>query len=222
MRLATLVALSSLLAVGALNGTLEGRSAAQYAERSAAMHSQLEWENDLFRVRRIAIAPSTQMSAPETNDSILVYLNADLEGRLPAAEAVFQARGAQPLENRGSVRFDAISIALKDVPASQPGVTPPEAFPVAGATDVRVVIDNPRVTVVKARYKSNAYSGPLHFHPRDAVVVYLGGGYAWPTGGTWGSYRVARGDVDLIPANTLHAFGNAGSDPLDVLVIVPK
>lgn len=222
MRLPALVVLSSLLAVGVVNGTLEGRVAAQYAERSLAHRYPQEWENDLFRVRRIALAPRTQMSAIESDDSVLVFLTADLEGRMPPAEAAFQPRGAGPLENRGSVRFEAISIGLKDVPVSRPSGTPPEAFPLIDPTDVRILIDNPRVIVLRARYRSNAYSGPLHFHPKDALVIYLGGGYTWPMNGMWGSYRVTRGDIDLVPANTFHPFGNAGSDPLDVLVIVPK
>jgi mannose-6-phosphate isomerase-like protein (cupin superfamily) len=222
MRLPALIVLSSLLAVGAVNGTIEGRVAAQYAERPIANRYPQEWENDLFRVRRLAIAPRTQMTAPESDDSVLVFLTADLEGRMPPAEAVFQPRGARPLENRGSARFEAISIGLKDMPANPASGTPPEALPFPDASDVRILIDNPRVIVLKTRYRSNAYSGPLHFHPKDTAVIYLGGGYVWPMNGMWGSYRVTRGEIDLVPANTLHTFGNAGSDPLDVLVIAPK
>lgn len=222
MKRSTLVVLSSLLAIGAVNGTIEERVAAQYGERSFASRHPQEWESDLFRVRRIAIAPRTQMTASESDDSVLVFLTADLDGRMPPAEAVFQPGGARPLENRGSVRFDAISIALKNVPASVPGATPPEALPLDDFTDVRILIDNSRVIVLRTRYKSNAYRGPLHLHPKDTVAIYLRGGYTWPTNGTWGSYRVRRGDLDLVPANTLHTFGNAGGDPLDVVVIVPK
>jgi mannose-6-phosphate isomerase-like protein (cupin superfamily) len=217
--------LSSLLAVGAVNGTFGGTVAAQYAGQSVANRYPQEWENDQFRVRRVAIAPRTQMTAfesPGSDDSVLIFLTADTEGRMPTAEAVFVPRGARPLDNRGTVRFEAISIALKDVPVSRPSGTPPEAFPLTDAADVRILIDNPRVIVLKARYRSNAYSGPLHFHPKDTVVIYLGGGSAWPMNGRWGSTRVRRGDIELVPANTLHTFGNAGSDPLDVLVIAPK
>jgi hypothetical protein len=58
-------------------------------------------------------------------------------------------------------------------------------------------------------------------HPEDVVIVYLRGGYAWPTTDAWGAERVSRGDVDVIPANTFHRPGNAGSDPLELLEIVP-
>ena len=221
MRLATLVALTSLLGVGAV-GMLERPVAAQYVERSIANRFPQEWENDLFRVRRLAIAPGSQMTAADSDDSVIVFLTADLQGSMPPAEAAFQPRGTGPLENRGNRRFEAISIGLKDVPVSGPRVTPPEALPLVDPADVRILIDNPRVTVLKTRYRSNAYSGPLHFHPKDTVAIYLGGGYAWPIDGTWGSYRVTRGDIDLVPANTLHAFGNAGSDPLDVVLVIPK
>ena len=60
--------------------------------------------------------------------------------------------------------------------------------------------------------------------PRDinAVIVYLHGGYTWlPTAG-WDTYRVRRGDIDVLPANTIHTFGNAGGDPLEFLAIFPK
>jgi hypothetical protein len=221
MRPPTLVVLSLLLAICAAGGMLEGRAGAQYAERSMASRYPREWENDLFRVQRIAIAPSAQVTAPPS-DSVLVFLTADLDGRMPPAEAIFQAGGAGTLENRGSVPFEAISIGLKDVPPAETAGTPPEALPLADLVDVRTLVDNPRVVVLKSRYRSNAYSGPLHFHSKDVVVIYLRGGHTGPANGLWGSYRVARGDIDLVPAHTLHTFGNAGSDPLDVLVVVPK
>jgi mannose-6-phosphate isomerase-like protein (cupin superfamily) len=222
MKLPTLVVLSLFLTLGVVNGILEQPVAAQYVERSIANRFPQEWENDLFRVRRLAIAPGSQMTAADSDDSVIVFLTADLQGRMPPAEAAFQPRGTGPLENRGTRRFEAISIGLKDVPVSSPRVTPPEALPLVDPADVRILVDNPRVTVLKTRYRSNAYSGPLHFHLKDTVAIYLGGGYAWPIDGTWGSYRVTRGDIDLVPANTLHAFGNAGSDPLDVVLVIPK
>ena len=76
--------------------------------------------------------------------------------------------------------------------------------------------------MLKARYRSTAYATPLHFHPRDLLAVYLAGGYTWLPQPEWGAYRVTRGEVDLVPADTLHLFGNAGSDPLDCLLVFPK
>jgi quercetin dioxygenase-like cupin family protein len=217
MRLPALVVLSSVMA-----GTFAGGVSAQYAERDRASRYPAEWENDLFRVRRIAIAPRAQAATEADDDRVLVFLSAGLDGRMPAADAVFQPRGSRPLENLGGTLFEAISIGLKDGPESRASATPPEAVPLTDDTDVRTLIDNPRVIVLKVRYRSTAYGGPQHFHPKDALVIYLGRGYTWAANGMWGSYRVSRGDIDLVPAHTLHSFGNAGSDPLDVLVIVPK
>jgi quercetin dioxygenase-like cupin family protein len=219
MRGSILVVVTSCLALGVSNATLDGR---QYAERSSASRSPQEWENDVFRIRRVAIAPGSQAPALGNDDRVMVFLTAGLDGRVPQAEAVFQPRDTQPIANRGTVRFEAIAIGLKDAAATQPKVTPPEALSFLDDDDVRVLIDNPRVSVLKVRYRSNAYSSPLHFHSTDTLVVYLNGGYTWSMGSPWGTYRVRRGDVDLIPANTLHTLGSAGSDPLDLLVVVPK
>ena len=88
--------------------------------------------------------------------------------------------------------------------------------------NVSTVIDNDRVLVLKQRYEPIAYGGPQHFHGEDVLLVYLRGGYTWPLADLWGASRVRRGEVDVIPANTLHRLGNAGGDPLELLVIVPK
>lgn len=216
------VILSSLLAIGAAALFLEGAVAAQYAERTIANRTPPAWENDQFRVRRIALAPGAQMVPPDGEDTVLVFLTADLDGRMPPAEAVWLDRGARPVENHGRERFDAIAIGVKGEPASGRAGTPAEMINLTDEADVRVLIDSPRAMVLKARYRSNAYATPLHFHPRDLLAVYLAGGYTWLPKAEWGAYRVNRGDVDLVPANTFHLFGNAGSDPLDCLLIFPK
>ena len=196
MRLATLVALTSLLGVGAV-GMLERPVAAQYVERPIANRFPQEWENDLFRVRRLAIAPGSQMTAAESDDSVLIFLTADLEGRMPPAEAAFQPRGTGPFENRGNRRFEAISIGLKDVPVSGARVTPPEALPLVDPADVRILIDNPRVTVLKTRYRSNRqrpHAFPSKGHGRDLP---------------WWRLRVAdRRDVGFLSRHARrHRFG---------------
>ena len=66
------------------------------------------------------------------------------------------------------------------------------------------------------------FASAVHFHAEDVIVVYLRGGYTYPGADFWGAVRVGRGDVDVIPANTMHRLANAGSDPLELLVIVPK
>jgi quercetin dioxygenase-like cupin family protein len=83
------------------------------------------------------------------------------------------------------------------------------------------LILNDRISVTKERYCFPWSVDPLHFHPQDSVVIYLRGGDIWPTTSFYGPDRVRRGDVRIIPGNALHVAGNAGSDPLEFLLIIP-
>jgi quercetin dioxygenase-like cupin family protein len=214
---------SSLLGVLGVVILLQGPVAAQYPQASLAQRYESGWENDQLRVRTIAVEPGAQVPAQADGDRVLVFLTADLQGRFPAAEAVWQPASEHELENRGSRRVEAVLIELKNVPARAFGITPPEALPATGAVDVRLLIDNPRVTVTRQLYSPGAYAAEAwHFHPQDAIVVYLRGGYTWLPYVGWGPYRVRRGEIDVVPANTVHSFGNAGSDPLEFVVIFPK
>ena len=220
LRLADLSPLVGVLGVLLL---FQGPVAAQYSHESLAQRYGSGWENDQVRVRTIAVEPGAQMPAQADADRVLVFLTADLQGRSPAADAVWQPAGAQELENRGNRRVEAVLIELKNVPASTFGITPPEALSATGAGDARILIDNPRVTVTRQRYSPGTYAAEAwHFHPQDAVVVYLRGGYTWAPTADGGPYRVRRGEVDVVPANTVHSFSNAGSDPLEAVVIFPK
>lgn len=222
MRLRLPGPLPSILGVLGLIVLAQGAVSAQYLQPSLARRFESGWENDRVRVRTISIEPGAQAPTQGDADRVLVFLTADLQGRMPPAEAIWQPAGARELENRGKVRVEAILIELKNVPTSAASVTPPEALPATGAVDVRLLIDNPRVIVTKQLFSSNAYAGPWHFHPQDAVIVYLRGGHTWLPYGGWGPYRVRRGDIDVVPANTFHRFGNAGGDPLEFLAIFPK
>lgn len=222
MRLRRPGSLSSLVGVLGLVILAETPAPAQYPQRSLATRYESGWENDRVRVRTISVEPGAQALPDSDADRVLVFLTADLQGRMPQADAIWQPAGERELENRGRARVDAVVIELKNAPPGS-GVTPPEALPGTGAVDVRLLIDNPRVTVTKQRYSASAYAaGPRHFHPQDAIVVYLRGGYTWLPYGGWGPYRVLRGDIDIVPANTFHAFGNAGGDPLEFLAIFLK
>lgn len=223
MRLPRSASLPSLLVVVGLSLIPQRPVVAQYSQRSPAKRYESGWENDRFRVRTIAIPPGAQIAAQGDADHVLVFLTADLQGRMPAAEAIWQPAGVQALENSGAVRVDAVLIEVKNVPPSAIGVTPPEALPSTGSIDVRLLIDNPRVIVTRQRYSQNAgTTSARHFHPQDSVVVYLRGGYTWlPYGGS-GPSPVRRGDIEIVPANTFHSFGNAGGDPLEFLTIFAK
>ena len=180
---------------------------------------QLPFENNRVRITELSVAPGA--SLPAAANRVLVYLTADADGRMPA-EAVWQGAEAGTMQNRGPVRLEAIAIEFKDAPRGPGAGTPPEALDAQYGVDVSTVIDNPRVLVTRQRYGPIAYGAPLHLHPEDVIVVYLRGGYTWPGADLWGASRVHRGDVDVIPANTLHRLSNAGSDPLELLTIVPR
>jgi len=216
----SLSALAGVLGVAILTGAPAG---AQYPQPSLATRYGSGWENDRVRVRTISVEPGAPAFQHTDVDRILVFLTADLQGRMPQADAIWQPAGTRELENRGSLRVEAVVIELKNAAPGTSGATPPEALPATGAIEMRLLIDNPRVVVTKQRYSPSGYAAvPRHFHPQDAIVVYLRGGYTWPPYGGWGPYRVRRGDMDVVPANMFHTFGNAGSDPLEFLAIFPK
>jgi hypothetical protein len=217
--------------VAVLAAILQGYPAAQYGRPPDRYPP--EWESDQFRVRRVAIPPGTQTADPGAADSILVFLTADLDGRMPRTEAIWQPAGPRVLENRGKVRFEAIVIEVKETGQPARG-TPPEAIPSTDRIDISRLVDNPRVLVAKLRYAPVTSVDPMHFHPHDTLVLYLKGGsiwevieqsrdwYAWPFMRWAPTRRVDRGEADVVPANTFHAFGNAGGDPLEFLAVFVK
>jgi len=214
----TTLALALLLAFTVLGRTPTAQ------EPSASLSSRYAsgWENDRLRVRTISVSPGAQVPAYANSDAVLVFLTADLAGRMPAAEATWQPAGGA-LENRGHGRVDALVIEVKKSDLRGSGTTPPEALPATGVVDVRVLIDNPQVLVTKQRYLPGTYAFPgWHFHPQDTLIVYLNGGHVGQPYGRWGLQRVRRGDIDVVPANAFHSFANPGIDPLEFLAVFPK
>ena len=212
---------AALFFIVAIAVLFEAPGAAQYGRTANDRTSAAEWENSRFHVSRISVAAGANAQA--AGDRVLVYLTADQDGRMPAAEAAWQPAGSAAFENRGRTRLDAISIELKTAPAADAAPTPPEALSASDRAEVWTLIDNDRVLVTKHRYAPATYVDPVHFHPLGALIVYLRGGYTYPAVFDWrGSYRVQRGDFDVIPANTLHTLSNAGSDPLEFLMVMPK
>ena len=229
MRHSRIVKPGALLACGAAL-LLQVTATAQFTQPSE--RNPAERETDRYRVRRVTVPAGARVDA-EGRDSVVVVLTADLDGRMPTAEASWQPSGPRVLDNRGVAPFEAIVIELKDGPATS-GVTPPEAI---GSS----LVDNARVLVTKLRYAQSTFVDPMHAHPNDTVVVYLNAGYSfkwgearnagyslpgldWYAPGGWyaGAQRVMRADVDVVPANTIHSFGNAGGDPLEFLAVLLK
>ena len=204
------------------------------AAQSGGTASQTVWENDRMQVHRVTLAPGERLSGDSTGGSVIVFLTTDLDGRMPPAEAAWRDPGPVTMENRGRARFEALVVDLKGSAARSGGVTAPEVVRASGAvaptvsggmyaTTMRAqnLILNDRISVTKERYGSPGSVDPLHFHPQDSVVIYLRGGHVWPTTPLYGPDRVRRGDVRILPGNALHMTGNAGSDPLEFLLIIP-
>jgi quercetin dioxygenase-like cupin family protein len=195
---------------------------------------QVVWENDRMQVHRVTLAPGETFSRDSPAGSVIVFLTADLDGRIPLAEAAWQDPGPVTMENRGRARFEAFVVSLKASATRAGGVTAPEVVRASGsvapsvsagifAATVRAqnLIVNDRISVTKEYSGSPWPTDPLHFHPQDSVVIYLRGGYIWPTTSLHGPDRVQRGDVRVVPGNALHMTGNASSDPLEFLLIIP-
>jgi len=217
MKARSTVSMPPAFAALALAALLVHPIAAQYS-RQGEGRLRVPWENNRFRLTQLSVQPGATL--PARGNQVLVYLTADPDGRMPA-EAVWQSAGAAAVVHRGPSRLEAIAIEVKDAPGAARG-TPGEALDAQYGVNVSPLIDNDRVLVVKQRYEPLAYGGPSHFHGEDVLVVYLRGGYTWPLADLWGASRVRRGEIDVIPANTPHRLGNAGGDPLELLVIVSK
>jgi mannose-6-phosphate isomerase-like protein (cupin superfamily) len=204
------------------------------AAQSGGTASQTIWENDRMQVHRVTLAPGERLSGDSTGGSVIVFLTTDLDGRIPAAEAAWREAGPVTMENRGRARFEALVVDLKGSATRSSGVTAPEVVRASGTVAPSVsggmyastmlaqnIIQNDRISVTKERYGFPWSVDPLHFHPQDSVVIYLRGGYIWPTTSFYGPDRVRRGDVRVLPGNVFHRTGNAGSDPLEFLLIIP-
>src|SRR5438270_3707992 len=88
---------------------------------------RVQWENDQVRVARVTLAPGQSLDSAAPNGRVVIFLTADLDGRLPSHEAAWIEDAA--VTNRGASRFEAIVIDVKTAPSGATGVTAAEAVP---------------------------------------------------------------------------------------------
>jgi len=202
---------------------------------------QVEWENDALRVVRVILEPGQRTTAESSSGAVMVFLTADLNGRMPASEAAWQEPGPIELENHGPARFEAIIIQFKQT-ALPVAATPtvPRAYSARGGVagsalygigwsisghgpepvKSEMLIDRPGLSVTKERHAVTTFLDAVSVDPSDTVVVYLRSGYAWSVEPWYPSaVRVRRGDVRVWPANAFYTLGNAGSDASEFIVV---
>lgn len=215
------------------------------ARRPAIQPIHVESETDDLRVARVVLAPGEHVTAESPAGSVIIYLTANLDGRMPPADAAWQAAGPIEMENRGRARFEAVVIQFKrTVPASAPATATPSSYPTGRMTPSMMawtgygypnwsyyayhepvksetLVDTAGIKVTKVRQPASMYLERPTIDANDRVVVYLRGGYAWPslTSYSYGALAVHRGDARVLDANEPYSLSNAGSDPSEFIVI---
>lgn len=221
----------------ALFGTVLGPAGETQEPRTTDQPAlSVAFEDDQVRVLHVVLDPGESTEIRGSPGGVLVYLTADLDGRIPAAEAAWQPEGTTTLSNRARTRFEGILVELPAPKSPTPSALPPEATWKYESLDqvgylglhraerprVATVIDNPRVLVTRHRVVPWVRTERFHMHRREVVLVYLAGGTIRGSTGGPGVRRVRRGEFDVLPANLLHAFRNEGNDPMDFVMIAPK
>jgi quercetin dioxygenase-like cupin family protein len=183
------------------------------------------FEDDQIRVLRVKLAPQAIASAGTHPDQVVIFLTADLEGRMPAAEAHFEPAGSEPLHNKSGMIVEAVLVQFKAPPDPDVPFEPEfRSGEYDGAVGVTSLVDNAIVNVSKIRMMPIVRTNEVHVHPRDVVVVYLTGGQmagTLPGGSTYGR-RARRGEVDVLPPFAEHELGNLGNDPIEFVLIQTK
>jgi quercetin dioxygenase-like cupin family protein len=187
---------------------------------------RVEFQDDQVRVLRVTLGPGDTGVRRSRPDAVVVFLTADLQGHIARPEAQWEPAGDEPEENLAKTSFAAIVVELLAPPSGQPPtltILPFASGPLYGVSrpTVMPLIDNERVFVSRERFPGGARGDYLHALPTDTVIVYLRSG---DVGGTSlrGPSHVRRGEVDVLPPNTLHQFVNLGFDPIEFIVIYTK
>jgi hypothetical protein len=217
----------TLLCAACLCWSVEAWSSGQDPVQADPTHYRVEFQDDSIRVLRVTLGPHEKGVMRTHPNEVLVFLTADLQGHMPPADARWEPGGThEPEENLANTSFEAILVELLKLPTGQPPAL--TILPVvSGAYDamsrpkVTRLIDNEWVSVSKERFPGIARGDSVSALPSDTVTVYLSGG---EVGGTSlrGAIRAQRGDVDVLPAHTLHQVANLGFDPIEMIVIHAK
>ena len=214
------------LLVACLGWSVTAWSVGQDLAQLDPKHYRVEFADDQVRVWRVTLGPYEKGAMHSQPDGVLVFLTADLQGKMPGAEAQWEPAGPYELENLANTSFEAVLVELLKPPSSQPSpltlsyATGPFYYPISRPAVTRL-IDSERVSVSRHRFPGAARGDNLHAHATDTVIVYLSGGEMSGTTGH-GPGRARRGQVDVLRANTLHQFANLGFDPIEFVVIHPK
>jgi quercetin dioxygenase-like cupin family protein len=214
---------------------LAGASAAPYPAADGSPQYRVEFEDDQVRVLRVSLRPGEATPVDDHPDAVLIYLTADLDGRVPQTVAAWQPMGAYALQNRARTSFEAVLVELLAPVSDVPAPVAPEAladayspedvaYPLYGreAHATTTLVENARVAVTWHRLVPLVQTEPDHFHLRDTLLVYLAGGEMSGATGQRGIYRARRGEFHVLPAHTFHALGNVGNDPVEFVMIAPK
>lgn len=216
----------------------------QHAARSRGIDPyHVEVETDDVRVGRVMLPPGDRVTIESPAGSVIVYMTADLDGRMPPAEAAWQPAGSIDMENRGRARFEALVIQFKrTIPASAVSPASPTRT-MSPSTRAwgdygygrwmdyayerpksETLVDTAGVTVTKVRQPPPAYVEPASIDANDRVVVFLRQGYVWPslTSYSYDALAVHRGDVRVLAANEPYTFSNAGFDPGEFVVVARR
>ncbi len=214
-----------------LGGVVVTPSFAQAPVAVDPSHYRVEFEDEQVRVLRVRLEPGREVMAHDHPDAVLVSFTADLQGRMPRAEAEWQAASVHEPENAARTWFEAVLVELKQAapPEAVPAAVAQEADPYWMGTRVTRLLDNAKVTVSKYRLAPMARGELRPYHLNEAVIVYLRGGYMVRATGRFGPYRdyndrrkVRRGQVEVLPANTPYGLASMGNDPIEFVEIQLK
>ena len=214
-----------------LSGVVVTPSFAQDPVTVDPSHYRVEFEDEHLRVLRVRLEPGREVTAHNHPDAVVVYFTADLEGRMPRAEAEWLPGGVHEPRNMARTWFEAVLVELKqDAPqGALPPVVDKEADPYGMGTRVTRLIDTAKVTVSKYRLAPMARGAWRPCDLNEAVMVYLRGGYmAEPTGrfGPYGGYnyqrKMRRGQLEVLPANKAYRLSSMGYDPIEFVMIQLK